>query len=422
MLLGAGIAGFAGRASAAEKVLIIGDSLSKEYEIEWLGIGGDWWALPVKNWCEILDDRRSDWFNFGNSGTFADWRLAGHECNWSIPGSETPDWRSLLQVPPGDLTHQLKQEISRAVVFLGGNDVRVKYSDIYQGKPAADWIRTTAENIRFVLDFVRSTNPALPVVLVNVPHLGCAPNIAADHPYDPVKTARVTAALAELNARLASMARDRSVGFADVYSMTLELVTAPRWVISGWKVEKTSSGSGAPDALFLGDGFHPGMSAQAVFAQRIVDAFNDRYGPVIPRLGSREILVDVLKVNADLTMAKWVQNFGIASKNRGFDDDPDGDGIPNIVEYALDLDPVRPDTARLPQLVIQGKNLTLSWQPRDPDGKHSTLAVQESADLKTWAAVPAGSISKSSFNTFRVSRPIVTGQQRWLRFQAGEIK
>lgn len=416
------LSGATGQAAAAEKVLIIGDSLSKEYEIEWLGIGGDWWAPPVKNWCEILDDRRGGWFDFGSSGTFSDWRLAGHECNWSIPGSETPDWRTLLQAPPGDLTRQLRQEVGRAVIFLGGNDVRVKYSDLYQGKSAAEWIRSTADNIGFVLDFVRNANPALPVVLVNVPHLGCAPNIDADHPYDPVKTARVTTALNGLNARLAAMAQERGVGFADVYSMTLELVTAPRWVISGWKVEKSSSGLGAPEALFLGDGFHPNMPAQAVFAQRIADAFNERYGSQIPRLGSREILVDVLKVNADLTMAKWVQNFGIASGDRGFADDPDGDGIKNIAEYALDLDPLRSDNPRLPQPVIQGKNLTLTWQPRDPDGKHSTLTVQESSDLKTWSAVPSNSIRKLDFNTFRVSRPFTAGQPRWLRFQAGEIK
>jgi lysophospholipase L1-like esterase len=408
--------------AAAEKVLIIGDSLSKEYEIEWLGIGGDFWALPVKNWTEILDDRRGDWFEYGNSGSFADWRLAGHECNWSIPGSETPDWRALLRIPPTDLTRQLKQEVKRAVVFLGGNDVRVKYSDLYQGKPAADWIRTTAENIGFVLDFVRKTNPALPVVLVNVPHLGCAPSIDADHPYDPVKTARVTTALTELNARLAAMARDRGVAFADVYSMTLELVTAPRWVISGWKVEKTSSGSGAPQALFLGDGFHPNMPAQAVFAQRIVDAFNDRYGPGIPRLGSREILVDVLKVNAGLTLAKWAQNSGIPSADRGARDDPDHDGIPNLLEYTLDLDPVRPDAALLPRPVMQGKNLTLCWQPRDPDGKYSSLTVQESADLKNWTEVPSGSISKSDWNLFRFTSPTPTAASHWLRFQARESK
>lgn len=407
---------------AAEKLLIIGDSLSKEYEIEWLGIGGDPLSVPVKNWCEILDNRRGDWFEFGNADTYSDWRLVGHEYNWSVPGSETPSWRDRLQSPPDALKNQLRQEVSRAVVFLGGNDVRVKYQDLYEGKPAAGWIDTTCGNIAFVLDFVRGQNPSLPVVLVNVPHLGCTPNISGDHPYDPVKTGRVTAALEELNSRLALLARQRGMGFADIYSMTLDLLTAPRWVISGYKVEKTSSESGAPNALFLGDGFHPNMPAQGVFAQRIVDAFNETYGSAIPRLASREILVDVLGVNADMTMAKWTQNFGIISGDRGFADDPEDDRIKNIVEYTLDLDPLHADNKLLPQPVVIGQNLTLTWQPRDPPGAHSALIVQESADLVNWSPVPPSSISSLEFNTLRVSRPLIPGQRLYLRFQAREIK
>lgn len=407
---------------AADNVLILGDSLSKEYEIEWLGIGGDPFSLPVKNWCEILDKRRGGYFEYGSSGTYSDWRLVGHKYNWSLPGSETPTWRENLESPPGDLVNQVKNDVQRAVVFLGGNDVRVKYQDLYDGKPAAAWIDTTFGNIALVLDFVLSNNRALPVVLVNVPHLGGAPDIDNDHPYDAVKTPRVTAALDELNARLAALARDRGVGFADIYSMTKELVTAPRWVITGWKVEKKSSSSGDPDALFLGDGFHPNEPVQAVFAQKITDAFNTRYGPTIPRMGSREILVDVLGVNADMSMDQWVNGFGIGSGDRGFADDPDGDGIKNIVEYALDLDPAMPDNFQLPQPVISGGNISLTWQPRDPAGEHSTLVVQESTDLLTWATVPSGSIENLPFNGFRVSRPVSPDQPRWLRFQAGEIK
>lgn len=407
-----------GPVHGAEKVLIIGDSLSKEYEIEWLGIGGDPFSRPVENWCEILDNRRGSWFEFGGSGTYSDSRLVGHAFNWAIPGSETSDWVSLVKNPPGDLTNQLKKEVNRVVVFLGGNDVRVKYQDLYDGKPAAEWIATISGNIAQVLDFVKTQNPALPVVLANVPHLGCAPDIDGDHPYDVVKTGRVTAALDELNARLTLMVKERSMGLADIYSMTRELVTAPRWVISGYKVEKTSSGSGSPNALFLGDGFHPNMPAQAVFAQRILDAFNDRYGSQIPRLGSREILVDVVRVSADFTLAKWAENFGIPSGGRGANADPDQDGIPNIMEYALDLDPARSDHRHLPRPVVSGKNLILTWQPRDPSGTHSILTVQESADLQNWTNVPTDSISNLEFNTLRISRSLNAGQPLWLRFQA----
>ena len=49
---------------AAQQMLIIGDSLSKEYEYEWAGIGGDAGVTPVKNWAEILDDKRHANFDF----------------------------------------------------------------------------------------------------------------------------------------------------------------------------------------------------------------------------------------------------------------------------------------------------------------------------------------------------------------------
>src|SRR5690606_35409507 len=104
---------------------------------------------------------------------------------------------------------------------------------------------------------------------------------------------------------------------------------------------KQSSGNGAADSLFLGDGFHPNYTIQAVFAQSIVDAFNERYDSGIPRLGNREILVDILGVGASRTMDEWVKGFGVGDGDRGFADDPDGDGIRNVIEFAFDMDPTR---------------------------------------------------------------------------------
>ncbi len=420
-LLAAGVPGL-----RAGQVVILGDSLSKEYAVEWLGIGGDFTTPPVPNWAELLDERRHDDFDFGPFGTYSDWRLAGHRHNWAFPGSEARDFRSLLENAPQDLRNQLKNDADRAVIFLGGNDVRVKYGDLYNGEAPGAWVGKLTADITFAVDFVLSERPNLPVVLVSVAHLGGTPKTNGAHPYDAVKTARVTAALDDLNARLRALTRARGIGWADVYAMTRELVTAPRWVLGGYRLTKTADSFAAPDAMFLGDGFHPNFCVQAVFAQRIIDAFNDQYGTRIPRLGNREILENVLGVGADQTMEQWLQAYGVPSSRRGPAADADGDGSANLMEFALDQDPARADTSLLPApYTVKRGNLLfvrMDWQPRDPAGtRHAGLTVEESADQTEWTPVPAGALSNGPNNTRTVERPAAPGSRLFLRLKAREI-
>ena len=412
--------------AAAGDLVVLGDSLSKEYAVTFLGIGGNLSAAHVRNWAEILDDRRNDAFDMGSFATFADWRLTGHALNWSIPGSFASDWRENLSNPattPDELEAQLRNEASRVVIWLGGNDIRTRYGDLYDGRPAAAWIDQVAGDIEFVMDFVRQRNARIAMVVCGVPHLGGTPSKNAAHPYDPVKTGRVTAALDALNARLRRSAAARGAGYADVYAMTRELVTAPRWIVGGWKIEKRESSGGLPDALFLGDGFHPNWPAQAVFAQRILDAFNGLDGGRIPRLTNREIVREVLGQNADLTLNQWARGYEIGDGDRGWGDDPDGDGMDNIVEFALDLDPTRPDRHLLPRPWLDTSGATprlgLSWQPRDPgNATFARITVQESGSLGTWTDVPAGSVTSSANNVRTVRRGPVAGGRVQLRIRA----
>ncbi len=414
-------------AAPAENLLVIGDSLSKEYQVEYAGIGGNLSAAHVRNWCEILDARRSASFSMGNFGSHADWRLVGHDYNWSIPGSFAADWRDYLDsasTTPDDLVSQLRNNVDRVVVWLGGNDIRSRYGDFYDGGSTVAWIDKVESDIKFVVEWVRSQNPDIPMVMAGVPHVGCTPSKSEAHPYDPVKTGRVTAALDTLNARLKSYALRRGLGWADTYGMTRELVTASRWVIGGYRVEKVASSSGDPDALFMGDGFHPNWPAQAVFAQRFVNAFNERYGMRLPRLTNREIVKDVLGEDADLSLSQWTQGYAIPSGDRGFADDPDGDRIKNIVEFALDLDPTRPDTQLLPQPYVARINgldyLSLTWQARDPDNNTFALVTpQESTLLGGWTTVPG--IAQGANYSRTVRKRLNAGPRGFLRLQATHI-
>ncbi|MES2706851.1 MAG: lamin tail domain-containing protein [Verrucomicrobiota bacterium] len=66
--------------------------------------------------------------------------------------------------------------------------------------------------------------------------------------------------------------------------------------------------------------------------------------------------------------------------------DSDLDGVPNLVEYALGLNAALPDSARLPQPVLNGGNLTLTF-PKAAARIDATVIVQISDDLSTWTTL-----------------------------------
>jgi len=67
--------------------------------------------------------------------------------------------------------------------------------------------------------------------------------------------------------------------------------------------------------------------------------------------------------------------------------DPDGDGLANLVEYSLGLNPNIPDPARQPALGFVNGHLTLTYVRRR-DAPDLTYAVEVSSDLITWQSGP----------------------------------
>ena len=66
--------------------------------------------------------------------------------------------------------------------------------------------------------------------------------------------------------------------------------------------------------------------------------------------------------------------------------DADGDGVPNLIEYASGTDPVvkdPPGTFHGATPVHDGDNLTLTYR-RDLSRPRLRMTVQQSPDLKTW--------------------------------------
>jgi lysophospholipase L1-like esterase len=290
---------------AAQQCLVIGDSLTKEYEVEFpILYPNDRDAWDSRNWIEILHQERNSWFDLGSWSVFYDYRIVGHKYNWAFPGAATTEIRRELRSTSWqnklwqkELRDQIKNTVERVVIFAGGNDVDDWYDDVYNGKSATNYIKTTRDNLINIVDYVRSVKSSIPIVLVAVPHVGCCPDIQRQNPTNTTKTGRVTAALDSLNKQLGDLAKSRGVAFADgVYTFTKGLITT-RFYIGGVEIYRTADDDARPRYAFSGDGFHPNTPTQARVAQIILDTFKKRWpSPKITALPDSEILRDVLKL------------------------------------------------------------------------------------------------------------------------------
>ena len=124
----------------AEQCLVIGDSLTKEYEVEFAALfPTNPAALQARNWIEILHQHRTDWFDTGVFDTWADIRATGHAHNWAVPGATTGELKSLLTnflnqiLWVNSLKNHIRYDVERVVIFAGGNDADSYYANLYNG-------------------------------------------------------------------------------------------------------------------------------------------------------------------------------------------------------------------------------------------------------------------------------------------------
>ena len=412
--------------------LTLGDSLTFAYEAEFgfevwvpfVGTFGDGFGPEVRNWIEILNHPayRKSHFDIGTRHEF---RLLSiytlifrHDYNWALPGlkidelrafmagettfrdlvSADPDLALLLSLSNlnqdtafrlGDLEAQIQSSAERLVLFIGGNDVRAVYGTIYQGGSAGTFVEDFLTDAAEILDRVLELNPALQIVLVNVPHIGITPDIKGSYPTDPLATGRVTGVLQQLNSGLAALAEGRGIGYADVFTPTLRLLDTTPLVIHGIPFVNSGSTSGNLDYVWLNGeysaNFHPNTNAQAFIANEIIDAFNTRYATGIAPLTATEILSGLHGKSAeqiDMPFTQWMTAFGFEGLPAG--DDSDGDGIAAAVEFAVGLDPTRRDARKVSTGVINyglGPMLELAYPIRLPLSAHYSLAPAYSQDL-----------------------------------------
>ena len=398
----------------AEQCLVLGDSLTKEYEAEFPGLfPTNPAAWQARNWIEILHQHRTDWFDTGTFDTWADIRATGHAHNWAVPGATTGELKSLLTnllnqiLWVNSLKNHIRFDVERVVIFAGGNDADSYYANLYNGLVGPAVTNTTLSNLQWLVGWVKALKPSMPIVLVSVPHVGCTPKVQQGYPTHPVYTARVSAAMDSLNASLAAWAQTQGIGFVPgVYAMTKALITDP-FRLNGIDFYRVADADARPRYVFSGDGFHPSTCAHAKIAQMVVQTFNTTFpaSPILP-LEDDYLTTTVLGLDPNLPFTEWMTSQGLSGPFTG---DSDGDGVSNLIEFALDQ-PV------MPQPVMQNGALSLSYRPRTEFTEWGTLKVQSSTNLLDWTDVPENQITTNPDGTRTVNAAVA--EKAFLRFQA----
>jgi fibronectin-binding autotransporter adhesin len=93
--------------------------------------------------------------------------------------------------------------------------------------------------------------------------------------------------------------------------------------------------------------------------------------------------------------ASWIDGFGLALADQDPNDDPDNDGMDNLLEFALNGNPSLADNSILPQLVVTPTAFEFTYQRRiDSISPETTQIFQWGSTLATWpgsAVIPAAS-------------------------------
>lgn len=411
-----------------ETVLVIGDSLSREYQFEFA-------EFPdARNWVELLAVHRSDDFYFGqlessDLGLLADacdlfsldnplctaldpdGKLDRYRYNWAIPTYSAEAYAddltggSFFQRRFQDLVNDDFDNVDAVVVFIGGNDIDRVYSSVYNGNTGATnaIISSIGSDLEDIIDFVLDDTPGMRMILVNVPHVGATPEVKADHPTDPTKTGRVTAALQTLDANLRALAARKNIGYADILSLTIDFIPAAPYCIGGFPFINQGTDTGAAESLWLGgelsQNFHPNTAGQALLANAIIAGFNAKYALGVTPFSEAEIVEDIVGLQTPLTA--WAAGFGLPPDQRQPGDDPDMDGLINLIEFALDLNPSRP--SQLPSPTCDADTLEFEYRLRPQACDYVAAIPESSSDLVHWQAVPAANLTELPDHRHRVT-------------------
>lgn len=360
------------------RLLAIGDSLSEEYRFEapFSAPDGNPAVANTRNWVELLHAHRPLDFTMGNYEpslfNYLDYRNAGYEYNYGVPGFKAERWdHLLLSTPLNILDINTRREVTgdlstvdAVLIFLGGNDLSLTNTDAQH-----DLIRQSIVRIH---GYIRANAPpGMPIIIATVPDIGSTPKEKLP---DPAQAAAARQRVATLNANIAALGSLPDTHIARIDTLTDRLYDQQPFHINGTLFTYPPDPENPPLHLFCKDGFHPATAAQAIIANEILKAINGFAATTIPLFSNREILADILLQNPDQPLVDYLGGAG-----------DDGDGLPGLVEFLIGSDPRQPGSG-----FTFSPNGTASYTTSATALRFADLSVLQSTTLgDDWIPVPA---------------------------------
>jgi hypothetical protein len=125
-----------------------------------------------------------------------------------------------------------------------------------------------------------------------------------------------------------------------------------------------------------------------------------------------------------LSYNNWTSGYGLTGGNASATAIPAGDGVPNIIKYAVGLNPISFEAAnpvRFDQVVVDGSTYLRLSVTRDPNASNvliEGLSTGTMTDLSTWSTGTTVIEANTPFVFIvRDSVPIGTGSQRFMRLR-----
>ncbi len=119
------------------------------------------------------------------------------------------------------------------------------------------------------------------------------------------------------------------------------------------------------------------------------------------------------------TFAQWVTTSGIPVGEQDAEDDPDQDGVNNLLEYALGFDPINAASGHMPEAIEDGATVTLTYTRVRANVTYTVLATDDLANPASWSPVGVNQGTPDGNGVTTASIPLA-GPRRFMKLHVSQ--